>query len=539
MIIAFSAPVLSHAAGSVALAWNTVTEPNIIGYRLYHGTASGTYDEVVDVGNATTTEVSDLVVGTTYYFAVTAYNASGMESGLSNEAAFTVPSSVPSAPTSPTSLATDDQVTLTAVKPITIDVLANDHSNGGALAITAVTQPANGIATLRSDGTILYSPGKTFKGEDAFTYSVSDGQGGSGTATVTIIAPFLLAKGSFHGLITGSSTDSNENGFLQLTLLPSGQFTGRIRLGALNLPIRGTFNSAGDATVSIAARGNQPGLSIVLALDALTGQVTGTVSSSAGFTSSISSKLASFSQANPAPQAGAYTIIFPPDTETPTAGSAPQGYGFGRLVVTKRGQATFSGQLGDGTKLAVSVPIGNDGSLPFFASLYSGKGSIAGTVAFEITSTPGSESDLNGTLEWIRPSSKTVSSSTPFPAGFVTSVTMVGSTFVAPTQHRSILALPGSPANVTVTLSNGNLPAPISKSATLTANSSLIVQNPGTDKLRITLTPGTGIFSGTFFNVASNRTQALRGVVFQKQSIAAGLSLGTTGSSAVLVTQGP
>jgi fibronectin type 3 domain-containing protein len=40
---------------------------------------------VVDVGNVTAYAVTNLGVGTTYYFAVTAYNTSGVESSFSNE----------------------------------------------------------------------------------------------------------------------------------------------------------------------------------------------------------------------------------------------------------------------------------------------------------------------------------------------------------------------------------------------------------------------------------------------------------------------
>jgi hypothetical protein len=58
---------------------------DLAGYRIYYGTASGNYAETIDVGNITTSVVSNLADGTTYYFAVTAYDTSGGESGYSNE----------------------------------------------------------------------------------------------------------------------------------------------------------------------------------------------------------------------------------------------------------------------------------------------------------------------------------------------------------------------------------------------------------------------------------------------------------------------
>ena len=66
-----------------------MTHPNRRGYRVYFGTAPGTYSqsswEWLDAGNATTYTVTGLTSGTRYYFAVKAYDASNNESAFSNE----------------------------------------------------------------------------------------------------------------------------------------------------------------------------------------------------------------------------------------------------------------------------------------------------------------------------------------------------------------------------------------------------------------------------------------------------------------------
>jgi hypothetical protein len=64
---------------------------NLAGYRIYWGTAPGSYPSSVTVNNAgITSYVVDNLVPNTYYFAVTALNSMGTESLLSNSASKTI-----------------------------------------------------------------------------------------------------------------------------------------------------------------------------------------------------------------------------------------------------------------------------------------------------------------------------------------------------------------------------------------------------------------------------------------------------------------
>jgi hypothetical protein len=76
---------------SVTLAWDPSSGTNIAGYNLYYGSASNTYTNWVAVANIAQGTVTGLNVGATYYFTVTAFDASGLESDYSNEVAYTVP----------------------------------------------------------------------------------------------------------------------------------------------------------------------------------------------------------------------------------------------------------------------------------------------------------------------------------------------------------------------------------------------------------------------------------------------------------------
>ena len=88
--------VSNCVAANVQLAWNANTESNLAGYKIYYGTSSANLNSSVNAGNVTTYTVTGLTLGTTYYFAATAYNTAGSESGFSNIISTTVGSTSPS-----------------------------------------------------------------------------------------------------------------------------------------------------------------------------------------------------------------------------------------------------------------------------------------------------------------------------------------------------------------------------------------------------------------------------------------------------------
>jgi Big-like domain-containing protein len=71
---------------------------------------------------------------------------------------------------------------------VSISVLSNDTDvDGDNLTVVAVTQGANGSVNITGSGkTLTYKPRNGFSGTDIFNYTVSDGQGGTATATVTV-----------------------------------------------------------------------------------------------------------------------------------------------------------------------------------------------------------------------------------------------------------------------------------------------------------------------------------------------------------------
>ncbi len=81
-------------------------------------------------------------------------------------------------------VAKDDQYKVVE-KQITVDVLANDSDpNCDRLTVISVTQGSYGNAVINPEGSITYTV--TTPTFDNFTYTVSDGRGGTAKATVTV-----------------------------------------------------------------------------------------------------------------------------------------------------------------------------------------------------------------------------------------------------------------------------------------------------------------------------------------------------------------
>jgi hypothetical protein len=141
-----------------------------------------------------------------------------------------------------------------------VDVLANDSiapDVGETLTITAVTQGANGSVAITGGGSaVSYTPSANFWGTDQFTYTVSDGNGGTDTATVTVnvrpvndapVLPPLAAQTNNPGdtvtiAVSASDVDGDSLTF-SATGLPagtsidsaSGAITGRLAAGSAGI----------------------------------------------------------------------------------------------------------------------------------------------------------------------------------------------------------------------------------------------------------------------------------------------------------------
>jgi hypothetical protein len=139
-------------AQSVTLEWDANTESDLAGYKVYFGTASRTYGAPITLGKVTTYTVTGLTPGTTYYFAVTAYNTAGLESGYSNEVSATIPSQTSKCDANGdgTINAVDLQVLINVILGTRTPAAGNDLNGDGSVDVLDLQILCNVILGTRS-----------------------------------------------------------------------------------------------------------------------------------------------------------------------------------------------------------------------------------------------------------------------------------------------------------------------------------------------------------------------------------------------------
>ncbi|MBI3852477.1 MAG: DUF4038 domain-containing protein [Verrucomicrobia bacterium] len=330
-------------------------------------------------------------------------------------------------------------------------------------------------------------------------------------------------RGSYNGLFyEDNAVRQSSSGFFTLSTTTQGTYSGRLQMGTSRYSISGQLDAQGQATNVIQRPGASP---LTVELQGGEGdqadQILGRITDGTWVSPLLGERVVFDSKTYPAPFAGSYTLLIPPDNDP----SVPAGDGFGTVRVSTSGAVRFGGVLADGTKVTQGVSLSKNGDWPLYVALYSGKGAIVSWLRF----TNQSNSDLDGKLSWIKPAGGI----SPFyPAGFTNECDVVGSVYVPPVGgSETILNL----TNALVEFTGGNLAADFTNSVTLAANNRLI--NQSSNRLTMSFSLPTGTFKGGVTDPASAKSMKLSGVVLQKANIGGGLLLGTNQSSRVVLTQ--
>ncbi len=161
--------------------------------------------------------------------------------------------------TNPAPVAANDVATTIEDTPVTVAVLANDTDpDGDPLTVTAATSP-NGTVVINANGTITFTPAPNFNGPTTISYTISDSNGGTATATVNLTV-----------------TPANDAPVVDTPIANQAGVDGTV----VRIPVAANFSDLDRDTLAYSATGLPAGLGI----DPATGVIGGTIDSSASQT---------------------------------------------------------------------------------------------------------------------------------------------------------------------------------------------------------------------------------------------------------------
>jgi hypothetical protein len=341
---------------------------------------------------------------------------------------------------------------------------------------------------------------------------------------VTNYFPHL--KGTYNGLFFNpTNTEQQSSGYASLSVRDAGSYSGKLLLNGRRHSLSGTLAPDGTAVQRIARRGTNAliatlTLDLTNGTDRLTGLISEEATNSAGWSASLELDRLLFTRTNTNSFAGKYTIVLPPDPGSP---AGPQGDGVGSLSVTPDGRIKFAGKLADGTRASQATTLSKSGSWPFYASLYSGKGSLVGVSRLD-TNSP--DSDLTGDLLWFKQVQPGARYS---PAGFTNAVAMMGSAYRPPDAVNAALNL----SSASLAFTNTELGLAFENQITL--NPAGAIANLSPNKVSLRLSKSTGLFTGSVTPPSGGKAWPFCGALLQKPTMGAGFLLGTNQSGEVLL----
>jgi hypothetical protein len=349
--------------------------------------------------------------------------------------------------------------------------------------------------------------------------------GGTGTATLmlTVTSSLTGLKGNYEGLAAVAGTDQ---GLFTVTIssATTGAFTGKLSVQGTSFSLKGKLNTTYGTFDEVEAQGHNT-LNVALSVDDAVPGVNGSITVTASYGTTtynvVSTLLGTFKASTlPAGLKGYYTVILPAVSDTDSA--LPEGNGYGTMSVNKTGALTITGKLGDGTAIVAKAPLHADGKT--WSLFVSGKTlSLAGT----LTAEPNTDSDADGTLDWMR---SAVFKSVYYSGGFSVPVGIMAA------QYPTTLPPALTTSTGTLILSGGDLSAPgITDELNITTKDKVTVT--GTTGTTVTIGAKTGTFSGKFPYPPKNKGKSFGGVIYIKPAPAGyGLFLGTDQSGSVEIT---
>jgi chitodextrinase len=197
-LVAFAAVALTAVpafAGTISVAWDPITHPDLVGYRVFYSTTSGNFGQWTDVGLVTQTTLNGLTDCTTYYIAVKARSSDGsLSANYSNQISGWSRPTVTTA--TPASIARAGQASVTIAGTNFMPGAAVTLSNS-AIVVNSVT--VSGCNQLVASLTV---PATATLGAVNVTVANPDQVYGTGTGTLTV------ANAAPNGVVSAPSSST-------------------------------------------------------------------------------------------------------------------------------------------------------------------------------------------------------------------------------------------------------------------------------------------------------------------------------------------
>jgi hypothetical protein len=337
-----------------------------------------------------------------------------------------------------------------------------------------------------------------------------------------------FAKASFVGLFYDETNgvSVSDAGSFTLNTTAQGAFSARLAFAGHSYSLSGRFDNFGKASGKI-SRGALRSVNVQLQLDSSLAQVHGTVSDDRWTAAilasrSVSTATASASKSLGPAYAGTYTFDIPGGGMSPLS---PVGDGFGSVKVDTSGNVLWAVSLADGVKLTQKSALSENGSCPLYLSLYGGSGSLLSWVQF-------GTNGFDGQVVWIRQAG---APGKFYPLGFTNQVEASGALYRKPAAGER--ALDWSGGNGMALLSGGSLSTSSATAISVDPNNRVVSSSvPG---LKLSISPATGLFNGSFLHPDTGKKVPFQGAVFRNRKLARGYFLGLGESGQISLEAAP
>ncbi len=327
--------------------------------------------------------------------------------------------------------------------------------------------------------------------------------------------PFIPSHGSYSGLFYDPVAPGHLHaGAIDLALSEQGTFSGTIRQGNARRPFSGKFPLSLATPVTTALRTDQVPLNGELVLVAGQSQIIGSISNGAWIAEVAAIRAAAVS----ASLAGNYTLLLPIASRADEPAPAIFGSGFATVSIARSGKISLIGKLADGSPLATSAALAENGQWPFYGSLYGGRGSIFGWLTLRADALAAERT--TDVLIWTKPQGEPGTFS---PLGFTNEIVALSSIYVRPSE----IAPPPWLTETPLVLLGGNLPVPVTNVIRLIAGRTFAVAGPNPLQLTLGLVPASGVIKGTFVHPRTGRLSLLQGTLLTQRQSGGGFFYGT------------